>query len=57
MKTCPYCRIKVGGNLEKCPLCQSKILGEGEDDKLLQGQKGAPWRLKSRRTYLKLISI
>ena len=32
MKTCPYCRIKVGGNLEKCPLCQSKMLGEGEED-------------------------
>ena len=30
MKTCPYCKIKVGGDLKKCPLCQSKIVGEGE---------------------------
>lgn len=30
MKTCPYCRIEVGGDLKKCPLCQSKLSGEGE---------------------------
>ncbi len=29
MKTCPYCRIEVGGDLKKCPLCQSKLSGEG----------------------------
>lgn len=31
MKTCPYCKIKVGGNPEKCPLCQSRLTGEGEE--------------------------
>ena len=30
MKTCPYCRIEVGGDLVKCPLCQSKLSGEGD---------------------------
>ncbi|MCR5686208.1 MAG: hypothetical protein K6G81_12490 [Lachnospiraceae bacterium] len=29
MKKCPYCRIEVGGNLNKCPLCQSRLTGEG----------------------------
>ncbi len=28
MKTCPYCKIEVGGDLRKCPLCQSKLSGE-----------------------------
>ena len=32
MKECPYCKIKVGGNLEKCPLCQNTLTGEGERD-------------------------
>lgn len=31
MKTCPYCKIEVGGNPKKCPLCQSKLAGEGCD--------------------------
>ena len=26
MKKCPYCKIEVGGNLNKCPLCQSKLM-------------------------------
>ena len=26
MKICPYCKIEVGGNLNKCPLCQSKLM-------------------------------
>ena len=30
MKSCPYCRIEVGGDLVKCPLCQSKIKGREE---------------------------
>ena len=30
MRTCPYCKIEVGGDLTKCPLCQSKLAGEGE---------------------------
>ena len=30
MRTCPYCKIEVGGDLIKCPLCQSKLSGEGE---------------------------
>ncbi len=30
MKTCPYCRIKVGGDLNKCPLCQSKLTGDSD---------------------------
>ena len=28
MKNCPYCKIKIGGNLTKCPLCQSKLMEE-----------------------------
>ncbi|MCR5847448.1 MAG: hypothetical protein K6G75_04950 [Lachnospiraceae bacterium] len=32
MKTCPHCKINIGGNLEKCPLCQNSISGEGERD-------------------------
>ena len=31
MKKCPYCKIEVGGVLEKCPLCQSRLNGESED--------------------------
>ncbi|MBO4415401.1 MAG: hypothetical protein J5824_05400 [Lachnospiraceae bacterium] len=31
MKKCPYCKIEVGGVLEKCPLCQSRLTGENED--------------------------
>lgn len=30
MKTCPNCKIRVGGSPEYCPLCQSQLLGEGE---------------------------
>ena len=30
MKTCPYCKTEVGGDLVKCPLCQSKLTGEGD---------------------------
>ncbi len=32
MKTCPYCKINIGGNLEKCPLCQNLLTGDGEED-------------------------
>ncbi|QFJ54575.1 DUF6320 domain-containing protein [Pseudobutyrivibrio xylanivorans] len=31
MKNCPYCNIKVGGDLKKCPFCQSRLAGEAED--------------------------
>lgn len=31
MRKCPYCKIEVGGELNKCPLCQSKLMGEGEE--------------------------
>ena len=30
MKTCPNCKIQVGGDPTYCPLCQSQLLGEGE---------------------------
>ncbi len=30
MKTCPHCKINIGGNHEKCPLCQNLLSGEGE---------------------------
>jgi hypothetical protein len=30
MKNCPYCKIKIGGDLKKCPVCQSKLLGEAD---------------------------
>ncbi len=29
MKTCPKCKIHVGGNPDTCPLCQSTLIGEG----------------------------
>lgn len=32
MKTCPHCKINIGGNHEKCPLCQNLLTGEGERD-------------------------
>ncbi len=31
MRKCLYCKIQVGGDLEKCPLCQSKLSGEPEE--------------------------
>lgn len=30
MKTCPNCKIQVGGDPVYCPLCQSQLLGAGE---------------------------
>lgn len=30
MKTCPYCKIKVGSDTVKCPLCQSKLTGDSD---------------------------
>lgn len=32
MKTCPHCKVNIGGNLNKCPLCQNLLNGEGERD-------------------------
>ena len=32
MKNCPYCKMNIGGNLEKCPVCQNTLEGEGERD-------------------------
>jgi len=32
MKTCPHCKINIGGDHEKCPLCQNLLTGEGERD-------------------------
>lgn len=32
MKNCPYCKMNIGGNLEKCPICQNALEGEGERD-------------------------
>ncbi len=28
MRTCPYCKISVGGEGTKCPLCQNRLSGE-----------------------------
>ena len=30
MKTCPYCKIRVGSDTVKCPLCQSKLTGDSD---------------------------
>lgn len=30
MKTCPHCKIQVGGTGDYCPLCQNPLMGEGE---------------------------
>jgi hypothetical protein len=32
MKTCPYCKIEVGGNLNKCPFCQSRLSGSDDEE-------------------------
>lgn len=32
MKTCPYCKIKVGGRTDTCPLCQSPLHEEAEEE-------------------------
>ena len=29
MRNCPYCKVKIAGDLAKCPLCQSKLAGKG----------------------------
>jgi FtsH-binding integral membrane protein len=31
MKTCPKCKILVGGKTEYCPLCQSELVGESTE--------------------------
>ncbi len=31
MKYCPYCDIKIGGDLTKCPFCQSRLSGKAEE--------------------------
>ncbi|MGN1119151.1 MAG: DUF6320 domain-containing protein, partial [Oscillospiraceae bacterium] len=31
MKTCPACKIKVGGEHRYCPLCQNELLGENSE--------------------------
>ncbi len=49
MKKCPYCMIKVGGDLTKCPLCQSKLSGEGEGEYF-----PAPTALKRKSFLYKL---
>jgi H+/Cl- antiporter ClcA len=30
MKTCPFCKIEVGGNPIHCPFCQNTLIGEVE---------------------------
>ena len=30
MKECQYCKMQIGGNLDRCPLCQNALEGEGE---------------------------
>lgn len=30
MKTCPHCKINIGGNPERCPLCQNLLTGDSE---------------------------
>lgn len=32
MKTCPYCRINVGGEIKSCPICQNPLKGEGGEN-------------------------
>jgi len=30
MRSCPYCKVSIKGDLAKCPICQSKLTGAGE---------------------------
>lgn len=30
MKTCPHCKISIGGSADYCPLCQNPLVGSGE---------------------------
>lgn len=32
MKTCPHCKVNVGGKLRACPLCQSPLLGKEDEE-------------------------
>lgn len=31
MKTCPHCKINVGGQADYCPLCQNPLIGTGAE--------------------------
>ncbi|MBO7451312.1 MAG: hypothetical protein J6U54_13190 [Clostridiales bacterium] len=31
MRSCPYCKVGIEGDLAKCPLCQSKLSGTSEE--------------------------
>ncbi len=33
MKHCPYCKIEVGGQLNRCPFCQNALNGDAGDDR------------------------
>lgn len=33
MKTCPKCKIRVGGDWELCPLCQGELVGEASEER------------------------
>ncbi|MCR5108164.1 MAG: hypothetical protein K6B28_08360 [Lachnospiraceae bacterium] len=32
MKSCPNCKINIGGTFEECPLCQGRLLGDATID-------------------------
>ncbi len=49
MKTCPYCKIEVGGDMQRCPLCQSRITGQEEEAYFPR-----PTELKLRSFFYKL---
>lgn len=52
MKTCPHCKIKVGGSFEECPLCQSHLLGSKSPDYWPSAA-----RIKHRSLALKLVQF
>ena len=39
MKTCPHCKIQIGGTYERCPLCQSVLQGDATLDLFPRNEK------------------
>ncbi|MBQ7564149.1 MAG: hypothetical protein IJT16_09175 [Lachnospiraceae bacterium] len=49
MKTCPHCKLEVGGTFEQCPLCQSVLMGDATPDRFPKNEmlrnRSIPFRI------------
>ena len=52
MKTCPHCKIKVGGTFEQCPLCQSVLMGDATPDRFPKNET-----IRGRSLPLRIITF